>query len=62
MTSDTMITTAGEFNASLTELVYQGYIQGIDIEGGWECQTPGDNPNWDIVILELATRPPPEDD
>jgi hypothetical protein len=62
MTSDTTITTAEEFNASLTELVYQAYTQGIDIEGGWECQTPVDDPNWDIVILELATRPPPEDD
>lgn len=61
MTSNNTITTAEEFNAALTELAYRAYKQGINIEGGWECQTPVENPNWDIVILELAQRPPPED-
>ena len=62
MTSDNTITTAEEFNAALIELVHRAHTQGINIEGGWECQTPIESPNWDIVILELAQRPPPEGD
>lgn len=54
MTPDNTITTAEEFNTALIELVHRAHKQGINIEGGWECQTPVESPNWDIVILELA--------
>jgi hypothetical protein len=58
----TTITTAEELNAALAELVHRAREQGINVGDGWKRQTPSENPNRDLVILELAKRPPPESD
>jgi hypothetical protein len=62
--SDETVTTAKEFNESLTELVRSAYENGVDIEGGWECRNPSENPDWDVMILEVTKRETPktEDD
>jgi hypothetical protein len=54
--SDRTVPTAEEFNESLNELVQRAYETGVDIEGGWECRNASENPDWDVVILEITKR------
>ena len=56
MYSDETITTADEFNESLTDLMRTAYENGVDVEGGWECRNRTENPDWDVVILEITKK------
>ncbi|KYH23989.1 hypothetical protein HAPAU_40680 [Halalkalicoccus paucihalophilus] len=50
------VTTEEAFTTALQKLVQAAYANGVDIEGGWECRTTTDDPDWEIMILELAKK------
>jgi hypothetical protein len=50
------ITTEEAFATALQKLVQAAHANGVDIEGGWECRTTTDDPDWEIMILELAKQ------
>lgn len=53
--AETVITDEA-FNTALQKLVQTAYANGVDIEGGWECRTTTADPDWEIMILELAKK------
>jgi hypothetical protein len=52
-TTDQTVATDEEFSDALNSLIQEAYANGVDIEGGWECRTTAERPDWDIVILEV---------
>ncbi|MDS0297977.1 hypothetical protein NDI76_04415 [Halogeometricum sp. S1BR25-6] len=54
--SDRTVRTASEFNAALRALIESAHDNGVDVEGGWECRTPPDAPDWDVVVVEFSGR------
>lgn len=50
------VTTEEAFDTALQQLVQAAYANGVDIEGGWECRTTTDDPDWEIMILEVAKK------
>lgn len=46
--------TAKEFHDQLIQLVRAAEANGVGVEGGWVCQTNGDDAAWDIEIIEVA--------
>jgi ketopantoate hydroxymethyltransferase len=50
------VTTEEAFTTALRNLVQAAHANGVDIEGGWECRTTTEDPDWEIMILELAKQ------
>jgi hypothetical protein len=45
--------TNDEFQRQLTELLRAAAAGGVDVRGGWACQSDGDV-DWDVEIVEVA--------
>lgn len=52
--SDPTVRTAAEFNTALRTLIESAHENGVDVEGGWECQTAAESPDWDVVVVGLS--------
>ncbi|MDS0293575.1 hypothetical protein [Halogeometricum luteum] len=53
---DPTVRTASEFNAALRALIESAHDNGVDVEGGWECRTSSEVPDWDVVVVEFDER------
>lgn len=43
-----------ELQDALATLLQRAHENGIDVRGGWACQNGSDQPDWDIVVTEVA--------
>jgi hypothetical protein len=48
------VTDADSVTRVLTELLVATFDNGVDVEGGWDCSTDGQTPDWDAVVAALA--------
>lgn len=48
--------TAAEFRDALATLLREAADAGVAVEGGWECRTDDETPDWDVVITELTKK------
>lgn len=56
MTSDEApLESAAEFAEALRALVRRAHVSGVGVEGGWECRTEAELPDWDVVVTEVET-------
>lgn len=46
-----------EFHCQLTQLLQTAAANGVDVRGGWACQTEDDNTDWDIEIIDSSGTP-----
>lgn len=49
------IETDAEFADALLALVRRAHFGGVDVEGGWDCRTEAELPDWDVVVTEVET-------
>lgn len=52
---DSPLESADAFADALRSLVRRAHDGGIDVEGGWECRTEAELPDWDVVVTEVET-------
>lgn len=52
---DATITTDGEMEAALTELLAAGDENGVNVTGAWVCSPAGDGCGWEANVVELDT-------
>lgn len=45
-----------EFNDALNSLIQRAFANGVGVEGGWECRTTTEDPDWEIVIFEVTKK------
>lgn len=50
------ITTDAEFNAALGQLLLEAVRNDIDPRGAWVYRNVQTAPDWEIMVLELASR------
>jgi hypothetical protein len=46
--------TEDEFQRQLSELLRAAVAGGVDVRGGWACQSDRDDVDWDVEIVEVA--------
>jgi hypothetical protein len=44
------------FGAELRALLRRAHEAGVDVRGGWECRNGDGEPDWDVVVTEVAKR------
>lgn len=49
-----------ELNARLQSLLLRAHVNGIEVEGGWDCTNEPEYPNWDVVVTEVRTDEDPD--
>lgn len=58
--SDPSPTSEEELNARLRSLLIQAHVNGIDVEGGWDCTNGPEHPDWDVVVTEVRKDEVPD--
>lgn len=53
-TSDDEMATADEFKAALGRVILTAHRNDIDPRGSWEYRTDEENPDMEVMIVELA--------
>jgi len=53
-------TSAEELNAELRSLLRRAHVNGIEVEGGWDCTNGPEHPDWDVVVTEVRTDEDPD--
>lgn len=52
-TEETALSSEAELNAELKALLRRAHLNGIDVEGGWECRNGTEHPDWDVIVTEV---------
>lgn len=52
---DSPLDSEAAFADALQSLVRRAHGGGVDVEGGWECRTDAELPDWDVVVTEVQT-------
>lgn len=61
MTSEaTPPTSEEELNAELRSLLLRAHVNGVDVEGGWDCTNGPEDPDWDVVVTEVRKDEVPD--
>lgn len=47
------IESRAELNAELRALLVRAYDEGIEVKGGFECESGAAYPDWDVVVTEI---------
>lgn len=59
-TDESSVTTPSELNAELQRLLDRAAANGVDVEGGWECQGETESPLWDVLVTEVQRDAEPK--
>lgn len=51
--SESEVTTDGEFEAALGDLIAAAVRNGVDPRGSWVCETGVERDAWEVMIYEL---------
>ncbi|MEF8842238.1 MAG: hypothetical protein V5A62_11530 [Haloarculaceae archaeon] len=54
------ITSEDELNAELRSVLLRAYVNGIGVEGGWDCTNGPEHPDWDVIVTEVRKDEDPE--
>lgn len=56
MTHDNEPADASSFRDALSRLVHNAHENGVDVRGGWECESETGDPDWDTIITAVSER------
>jgi hypothetical protein len=56
MTADNpAVSSKTEFATELNALLGRAHENDVNVKGGWECRNGDGQPDWDVVVTEIAT-------